>query len=137
MLLGFPKHFQPWFLMQVVILSCLSSRINILQGRQTERNAFFVYLMSIFETGKQIPTIFGYQFNTNYSVSLLINTNINFNYFKEELSISIPYQFFKKFPYQCQYQFMLSISPYDIVKITNFLSISHCYQCQYWYQLVN
>ena len=30
-----------------------------------------------------------------------------------------------------QYQYMLSISPYDIVKITDFLSISHCYQYQY------
>ena len=31
---------------------------------------------------------------------------------------------------------MLSISPYDIVNITNCLSISHCYQYQYWYQLM-
>ena len=82
-------------------------------------------------------SIFPYQFNINYSVSLLINTNININYFKEGLSISILYQLLKKLPYQFQYQYILSISPYDIVKITNFLSISHCYQCQYWYQLVN
>ena len=27
-------------------------------------------------------------------------------------------------------------APYDIDKITNFLSISHCYQYQYWYQLI-
>ena len=34
-------------------------------------------------------SIFPYRFNINYSVSLLINTNININYFKEGLSISI------------------------------------------------
>ena len=81
-------------------------------------------------------SIFCYQFNINYSVCRLININANINYFKGGLSISIPYQFFQKFPYQFQYQFMLSISPYDIVNITNCLSISHCYQYQYWYQLM-
>ena len=81
-------------------------------------------------------SIFRYQFNINYSVCRLININTNINYFKGGLSISIPYQFFQKFPYQFQYQFMLSISPYDIVNITNCLSISHCYQYQYWYQLM-
>ena len=80
-------------------------------------------------------SIFPYQFNINYSVCLLINTNININYFQEGLSISILYQLLKKLPYQFQYQYILSISPYDIVKITNFLSISHCYQYQCWYQL--
>ena len=75
-------------------------------------------------------SIFPYQFNINYSVCLLINTNININYFQEGLSISILYQLLKKLPYQFQYQYILSISPYDIVKITNFLSISHCYQYQ-------
>ena len=40
-------------------------------------------------------SIFPYQFNINYSVSLLINTNINNNYFKEALSISISYQLFE------------------------------------------
>ena len=49
-------------------------------------------------------SIFRYRFNINYSISLLINTNINFNYSKEGLTISIPYQFFNKFPYQFQYQ---------------------------------
>ena len=39
-------------------------------------------------------------------------------------------------------QYQLSKSPfindpYDIEKITNLLSISHCYQYQYWYQLMN
>ena len=82
-------------------------------------------------------SIFHYQFNINYSGFLLINTNFNFNYFKEGLSISIPYQFFKKFLYQFQYQFIVSMSYYDIDKITNFLSISHCSQYQYWYQLMN
>ena len=76
-------------------------------------------------------SIFHYQFNINYSGFLLINTNFNFNYFKEGLSISIPYQFFKKFLYQFQYQFIVSMSYYDIDKITNFLSISHCSQYQY------
>ena len=80
-------------------------------------------------------SIFPYRFNINYSVCLLINTNININYFQEGLSISILYQLLKKLPYQFQYQYILSISPYDIVKITNFLSISHCYQYQCWYQL--
>ena len=75
-------------------------------------------------------SIFPYRFNINYSVCLLINTNININYFQEGLSISILYQLLKKLPYQFQYQYILSISPYDIVKITNFLSISHCYQYQ-------
>ena len=75
-------------------------------------------------------SMFPYRFNINYSVCLLINTNININYFKEGLSISILYQLLKKLPYQFQYQYILSISPYDIVKITNFLSISHCYQYQ-------
>ena len=51
---------------------------------------------------------------TNYSLSLLINANVNFNYLKEGLSISILYQFVKKFPYQFQYQFILSMFPYDI-----------------------
>ena len=92
----------------------------------------------IIRTSKQRCTIsiFRYQFNINYSVCRLININTNINYFKGGLSISIPYQFFQKFPYQFQYQFMLSISPYDIVNITNCLSISHCYQYQYWYQLM-
>ena len=37
----------------------------------------------------------------------------------------------QKVPFnQFQYQYILSISPYNIVKITNFLSISHCYQYQ-------
>ena len=80
-------------------------------------------------------SMFPYRFNINYSVCLLINTNININYFKEGLSISILYQLLKKLPYQFQYQYILSISPYDIVKITNFLSISQCYQYQCWYQL--
>ena len=61
-----------------------------------------------------------------------ININITINYLQEGLSISIPYQLFKKFPFQFQYQYILSISPYTIVKITNFLSISHSYQYQYW-----
>ena len=82
-------------------------------------------------------SIFPYRFNINYSVCFLINTNITINYFQEGLSISILYQLFKKFTYQFQYQYILSISPYNIVKITNFLSISHCYQYQYWYQLMN
>ena len=76
-------------------------------------------------------SIFPYQFNINYSVCFLININITINYLQEGLSISILYQLFKKFPYQFQYQYLLSISPYNIVKITNFLSISHCYQYQY------
>ena len=76
-------------------------------------------------------SIFPYRFNINYSVCFLININITINYFQEGLSISILYQLFKKFPYQFQYQYLLSISPYNIVKITNFLSISHCYQYQY------
>ena len=76
-------------------------------------------------------SIFRYQFNINYSFCCLININTNINYFKAGLSISIPYQFFQKFPYRFQYQFMLSISLYDIVNITNCLSISHCYQYQY------
>ena len=80
-------------------------------------------------------SIFPYRFNINYSVCFLININITINYLQEGLSISILYQLFKKFPYQFQYQYLLSISPYNIVKITNFLSISHCYQYQYWYQL--
>ena len=74
-------------------------------------------------------SIFPYRFNINYSVCFLINITIN--YFQEGLSISILYQLFKKFPYQFQYQYLLSISPYNIVKITNFLSISHSYQYQY------
>ena len=82
-------------------------------------------------------SIFHHQFNINYSGYLLINSDFNFNYFKEGLSISIPYQFFKKFLYQFQYQFIVSMSYYDIDKITNFLSISHCSQYQYWYQLMN
>ena len=75
-------------------------------------------------------SIFPYRFNINYPVFLLINSNININYSQEGLSISILYQLLKKLPYQFQYQYILSISPYDIVKITNFLSISHCYQYQ-------
>ena len=75
-------------------------------------------------------SIFPYRFNINYSVCFLININITINYLQEGLSISILYQLLKKLPYQFQYQYILSISPYDIVKITNFLSISHCYQYQ-------
>ena len=63
-------------------------------------------------------SIFCYRFNIYYSASLLINTNINFNYFKDGLSISIPYQFFKKLPYQFQYQFILSMPPMILIRLS-------------------
>ena len=62
-------------------------------------------------------SIFRYRFNINYSVSLLINTNFNFNYSKEGLTISIPYQFFNKFPYQFQYQLLLSMPPMILIRL--------------------
>ena len=81
--------------------------------------------------------MFPYRFNINYSGSLLINTNININYFQRALSISITYQLFKITPYQFQYQYLLSISTYDIVKLTNFLSMSHFNNINYWNRLLS
>ena len=75
--------------------------------------------------------IYPYLFNINYYIYL--HVNIIINYFQGGLSISILYQLFKKFPFQFQY--ILSISPHNVVKINNSISISHCYQYQCWYQL--
>ena len=95
-------------------------------------NLFYVYFISnVYILQSCSISIFPYRFNINYSVCFLININITINYLQEGLSISILYQLLKKLPYQFQYQYILSISPYDIVMITNFLSISHCYQCCY------
>ena len=146
--LSFAKNCQGWMLFELgeFFQQCLNTLCNPLAhliGMSLKFAAIhttntLVRQPNIFRCeGHQSCSIsmFRYQFNINYPVCLLINTNININYFQEGLSISILYQLLKKLPYQFQYQYILSISPYDIVKITNFLSISHCYQYQCWYQL--
>ena len=123
-------EFQNIFKMEASILTFTSQHVILVAPQICER--YFKIQFSIKPSVRQSCSIsiFPYQFNINYPVCLLINTNINIIYFQEGLSISILYQLLKKLPYQFQYQYILSISSYDIVKITNFLSNSHCYQYQ-------